>query len=76
MTNENRASEDQNINEENIAMGRRLREIRKKIGVSQMGLGEQLGISVPGVSDLENGKYRPGHDFLRNIALHYNVNLY
>lgn len=64
------------MSSESESIGVRIRKIRKLLRMNQGEFAEPLDISVPGLSDLENGKYRPGHDFLRNIAQGYNVNLY
>ena len=57
-------------------IGTRIRDIRKSLQLNQGEFALPLKISVPGLSDLENGKYRPSHEFLSNMVTHYNVNLY
>ncbi len=56
--------------------GERIREIRKELNLKQKEFAEKLNISVPSLSEIETGKYRPGFDFLVNISKELNVNLY
>jgi transcriptional regulator with XRE-family HTH domain len=56
--------------------GYRLRQIRQHLRLKQKEFAEGLGISSPSLSEIENGKYKPGHDFLYNIVKAYDVNLY
>lgn len=56
--------------------GDRLRKIRQHLRLKQKEFAEALGMSGPALSEIENSKYKPGHDFLYNIVKTYKVNLY
>ncbi|MGD2092673.1 MAG: helix-turn-helix transcriptional regulator [Candidatus Aminicenantes bacterium] len=56
--------------------GFRLRKIRQHLNLKQKEFAAGLGISSPALSEIENGKYKPGHDFLYHIVESYKVNLY
>ena len=56
--------------------GYRLRQIRQHLNLKQKEFAAGLGISSPALSEIENGKYKPGHDFLYHIVKSYKVNLY
>ncbi len=54
----------------------RLKLIRKTLGLKQKDFAMKLKISAPSLSEIEKGKYKPGHDFFVNISKEFNVNLY
>jgi transcriptional regulator with XRE-family HTH domain len=54
----------------------RVREIRKALGLSQKDFAGPLEISGTFLSEIENGKYKPGYDFFYNILTKFNVNLH
>lgn len=56
--------------------GYRLRKIRQHLRLKQKEFAGALGISSPSLSEIENDKYKPGHDFLYHIVKAYKVNLY
>lgn len=56
--------------------GQRIRNIRKTLGLSQKDFASSLNISSPFLSEIENGKYKPGFDFFKNTLHHFNVNLH
>lgn len=56
-----------------IPFGRRLRELRESRGEKQPALAEALGVSVPQISDMENGKKGTTLPKLALICRHYNV---
>ncbi len=56
-----------------ILFGRRLRELRESFGEKQPALAEVLGVTVPQVSDLENGKKGTTLPKFSLICEHYNV---
>ena len=56
--------------------GNRLRQIRQRLMMKQKEFARSLGISEPSMSEIENGKYKPGHNFLYNIVKTHKVNLY
>ncbi len=37
---------------------------------------QRIGLSAPTLSEIEKGKYKPGHDFFVNIAREFNVSLH
>ena len=53
----------------------RIREIRKKQGISQSKLAQLTGIPTSTLSEFENGLHDPGEDRLRKIAKALNVSL-
>lgn len=53
--------------------GVRLKEIRKKSGLSQETLAKELGISKGALSYYENGERVPDINFLEKVSLYYNV---
>jgi len=56
--------------------GDRLKQIRQRLMMKQKEFAGSLGISGPALSEIETGKYKPGHDFLYNIVKKHQVNLY
>jgi transcriptional regulator with XRE-family HTH domain len=56
--------------------GDRLRKIRQHLKLKQKEFAAGLGMSSPALSEIENGKYKPGHYFLYNIVKIHKVNLY
>ncbi len=53
----------------------RVKDIRKRLGLTQKQFAEKLNISHQAVSDTEKGSSRPGFEFFLNISKKYNVNL-
>lgn len=53
----------------------RIRQIRKSLGLLQEEFAQKLNVSVPTLSDVENGKTRPSFDILYNLFAAFNVNL-
>ncbi|MCP5049803.1 MAG: helix-turn-helix transcriptional regulator [bacterium] len=54
----------------------RLKTIRQELGLTQYEFAQRLGISPPGLSEMENGKYKPNMDVAARLAVQFNVNLY
>ena len=54
----------------------RLKAVRKSLRLKQKEFAERLKISGPALSEIESGKYKPGHDFFIKIAKEFEVNLY
>ncbi len=50
------------------AMGRRIKEARKKANLTQEKLAEEIGLSAVHVSNMESGSGRPGLDSLVDMA--------
>lgn len=55
--------------------GKRLRQARMQLKISQNDFAHHLGFSGSFISDLEYGKSNPGIDFLIKIARLFNVNI-
>ncbi|MCI6767486.1 helix-turn-helix domain-containing protein [Porcincola intestinalis] len=49
-------------------VGRRIREIRMAVGLSQTELGEKIGLSADRVRKYENGARKPKSDLIKKIA--------
>ncbi|MCP5054408.1 MAG: helix-turn-helix transcriptional regulator [bacterium] len=56
--------------------GARVKLIRQMLKLKQSEFAEKTGMSGPSLSELENGKYKPGVDFLVKLHLEYKVNIY
>lgn len=56
--------------------GKRIREIRKTLNLNQKEFSEKVSISPTSLSEIERGKFKPGFEFLVNLAQALNVNLY
>jgi transcriptional regulator with XRE-family HTH domain len=56
--------------------GRRVNAIRKTLKMRQEDMAPGLGISATRLSEIEQDKSKPCHDFFYNIVKNYNVNLY
>ena len=56
-----------------ILFGRRLREMRENRGEKQPAVAGLLGVSVPQISDIENGKKGTTLPKLSLLCEHYNV---
>jgi len=54
----------------------RIKAIRETLGITMYELARRLNFSGPAISDLEKGKFRPGHDFYFRIYHEFKVNLY
>jgi transcriptional regulator with XRE-family HTH domain len=55
---------------------KRLKEIRKTLGLLKSDFARGLNVSNAFITDLEKGKYKPGYDFFIKIVRAYNVNLH
>ncbi|MDO5437207.1 MAG: helix-turn-helix transcriptional regulator [bacterium] len=49
-------------------LGKRIKEIRKRKGLTQEKLAEFAGIETPSMSNIENGKNYPNHETLEKIS--------
>ena len=58
-----------------MALSEKLYELRKKSGLSQEQLAEQLGVSRQAISKWESGKSVPESDTLVSISQYFNVTL-
>jgi transcriptional regulator with XRE-family HTH domain len=55
--------------------GQRLKGIRKSLNMTQADFAIKMNISVTNLSDIENGKTHPCHDFFYRILKEFNINL-
>lgn len=53
----------------------RIREIRKKCGLTMKELGERVGVSESAISQYETGKRQPDYETLLKIADYFNVSV-
>lgn len=58
-----------------IEPGKRIRELRKKLGISQERLAEKLGISRPAISQIENGERKICAEELQKLAEIFNMSV-
>ena len=57
-------------------LGKRIKEIRKKRGLTQEKLAELATIEIPSLSNIENGKNYPNQETLAKISDALNINPY
>lgn len=57
-------------------IGKRIKQIRKSLGLKQEEFVRNLNISTTSISEIETGKFNPNIELLANMAKVYNVNLY
>ncbi len=58
-----------------IEIGKRIKAIRKALGLRQEDFAKEIDFSCSFLSEAENAKYKPGLRFYNNILQKYNVNL-
>ena len=56
--------------------GTRVKAIRGRLKMYQVDMAPGLGISTTRLSEIENDKSKPCHDFFYNIVKNFHVNLY
>ncbi len=61
--------------DEFLALGKRLRTIRRSLNLRQIEMSENLGISISYLSDIELAKRKPSPDFFLKLSKKYNVSL-
>jgi len=59
-----------------IAIGKRIKAIRERLGFTQPVFASHLNVSGPTVSDVELGKTRVGTEMLFNMAVKFNIDIY
>ena len=64
-----------NYGVDQVAVGKKLRCLRKKRGITQDGMGNFFGISRQAISSWESGKSLPDIDNLIALARFFNVSL-
>jgi transcriptional regulator with XRE-family HTH domain len=67
-------SNDNNANNNSTEISERLRQVRRKIRLSQKAFGESLGFSQGYMSDIENFRTEPSRNVIDEIINVYNVN--
>ncbi len=60
--------------DELIALGKRLRAVRKALRFQQKEMAKMIGMSTSYLSDIEAGKRNPGPEFFLKLAYDFNVN--
>ena len=66
------------MNRENdnlIALGNRIKKVRKRVRISQKDFAASLSMSGSYLSEIESGKANPGYDFFYKISTLYNISL-
>lgn len=63
------------IRENLIAIGKRIKEIRKHLRITQKEMASELNMSACYLSEIEGGKGNPGHTFFYQLSTRYHVNL-
>ncbi len=59
-----------------ILLGKRIRELRKKRNLTQEQLAELIGIEIPSLSNIENGKNYPNSETIDKIARGLQVQIF
>jgi transcriptional regulator with XRE-family HTH domain len=59
-----------------LEVGNRIRQIRTALHLQQKDFALRMGIAGASLSEIENGKYKPGFDFLEKLSRDFNVNLH
>lgn len=57
-----------------IDFGRRLKEARGRLNINQKQFAEKLGVTGSYVSEIENGKAKPGFDFFIKLSRTFDIN--
>ncbi len=55
-------------------LGKRLKQIRRQLHLTQKAFGEKIGMVPTYISSLENARTGPGYFFLYQAAKYYNIN--
>ena len=58
-----------------VKIGKRIAELRRKEGLTQEALGEKLGVSNKTISRWENGNYMPDIEMLPLLAREFKVSI-
>jgi transcriptional regulator with XRE-family HTH domain len=58
-----------------ISLGRRIKQIRVSLGMSQQSLAEKLGVSRPSISQIENGARKVCAEELEKLAAVFNLSV-
>jgi transcriptional regulator with XRE-family HTH domain len=56
-----------------ITIGRKIKEFRKALGISQQELADTLGVSRPTVSQIENGERKICAEEIKKLAKIFNI---
>lgn len=57
------------------SMGERIKEIRKKLNITQKNFAGSLHMANSYLSEIENGKANPSFEFFYSLSYYYNVSL-
>jgi transcriptional regulator with XRE-family HTH domain len=57
-------------------IGKRIKNIRAALNLTQKSFSEKLNISKSSFSEIESGKYKPGLDIIVKLTKEFDVNLY
>lgn len=60
---------------DNIQIGKRLKEVRKKTGKSLEKMGEITGLSKSGISDMEKGLKKPSTVYMHALNIKFGINI-
>lgn len=58
-----------------IEFGKRVRAVRKKLGISQKEFAKRSGVVPSYLSNIENGKGNPGYDFFLSLYREFDLNM-
>ncbi len=64
------------MNNVKILLGKRIRELRKSKNLTQEQLSERIGIEIPSLSNIENGKNYPNSETIEKIAQGLGVQIF
>lgn len=67
--------EKEQIIQERLRLGDRIRQLREEAGMSQADLAERTGLIQPNIARIESGKYSTGQDILSKISFALGKNL-
>lgn len=60
---------------DSIDIGKRIREVRKELGMLQAEFAEKLSVEISNLSYIENGRRKVQAEFLVGLYNHYDVNI-
>ena len=62
------------MDEQKLLIGKKFKEIRKSIGITQDAFSELLGLETSSLSNIETGKSYPSMQTMINVIKKFNVN--
>ncbi|MGE5343262.1 MAG: helix-turn-helix transcriptional regulator, partial [Candidatus Omnitrophota bacterium] len=57
-----------------VEFGERLKQIRLALKLNQAQMAKSINVSNTAISEIENGKYKPGYDFFMSLVKIHRVN--